>query len=115
MKKFVSVLFFSLALASCATLQNPLTKSRMDAIDASWGGALALANGYYDSCEKRLIPSRCRTVVSQMQRIAPTIENKILKARQFANNPTISNIDLIEAASDAINDFKVYQMSNGVK
>lgn len=104
-----------LFLSACSTIQNPLTPSRMDKVDASWGAALAVANGYYDSCEKRLINQKCRTIIAEMQRVVPVIETKILKARQFSENPTISSIDLISVASDAINDFKLYQADHGVK
>lgn len=115
MKRIILSLMLALTVSACGTYKNPLSPSRMDLVDASWGAALSLANGYYDSCQRRLIAPTCRTVVATMQRAAGPIHAKIKKARAFARNPTLSNIDLIEVASDAVNDFKLLQSDLGVK
>lgn len=111
---FISALL-ALSLAACATIQNPVTQSSIDAVNNSWGVALSLANAYADSCRKRLIPSSCRTVVLKMQQAAPPVQTAVLRARAFAKNPTISSVDLVQAASNAVNDFKLLQMENGVR
>lgn len=114
MKRIVAIVL-ALSLAACATYKNPITKSRVDALDASWGGALSLADGYYDACERRLIAPSCRTNVDKMHRAAEPIHEKVKMAREYALNPTISQKDLILIASDAVNGFKVLQMELGVK
>lgn len=114
MKKII-LLVFSLGLSACATFQNPVTQSRVDALNSSWGAALALADGYADSCRQRLIPPGCRAVVLRMQKAAIPVQTAVIKARVFSQNPTTSTVDLVQAASDAVNDFKVMQMEYGVK
>lgn len=113
MRKFILVL--ALLVAGCATVPNPVTQSRMDVVNASWGGALALMVAYRDSCAQRLLPPSCRTVVFKMQAAAPPVQNAVIRARAFAANPQISSTDLIEVASNTVNDFKVLQMTLGVK
>lgn len=115
MRKLILFTVLALGLSACATFQNPLSPSRMDALNASWGTALSLANGYYQSCERRIIPQSCRTVVARMQVAVRPIHAKVLRARAFAKNPTISTIDLINVASDAVNDFKLLQSEMGVR
>lgn len=106
MRKFITIIL-ALGLTACATIPNPITKSRVDILDAGWGSTLSLADGYYDACDKRLIPPDCRTNVAKMQKIAPLVEAKVVKAREYAKNPSISAVDLIDVASDAVNDFKL--------
>lgn len=108
-------LFLAVAVSACTTIQNPVTRSRLDAVEASYGAALALANAYRDSCAQRLIPPSCRPIVVKIQKAAVPVQSAMVKARAFAANPTITNVDLIQAASDAVNDFKVLQMELGVK
>ncbi len=114
MKKIVAIVL-AFSLSACATFQNPVSQSRVDALNASWGAALALANAYRDSCVQRLIPPVCRTVVVKMQQAAIPVQAAVRKARLFSQNPTTSTVDLVQAASDAVNDFKVLQMQYGVK
>ena len=50
-----------------------------------------------------------------MQAAAKPIHGKVKKAQEYAKNPTISAVDLINIAQDAVNDFKLLQMELGVK
>lgn len=109
------VLVFALLLVGCASLPNPVTQSRMDAVNASWGGALALMVAYKDACAQRLMPSSCRTVVQKMQVAAVPVQTAVMRARAFALNPQISSTDLVEVASSIVSDFKVLQLTYGVK
>lgn len=113
--KQIAAILFALSLSACATFTNPVTQSRVDALNASWGAALSLANGYRDACVQRLIPPVCRTVVVKMQQAAIPVQAAVRKARAFATSQTTTTIDVIQAASDAVNDFKVMQMEYGVK
>jgi len=122
MKRIIAIAALGLLLSGCVngrtifgSWQNPVTQSRIDLVNASWGTALSLANGYRETCAQRIIPSSCRTVVAKMQAVVPTIQAKVVRARAFAKNPTISAIDLVQVASDAVNDFKVMQMQFGVQ
>ena len=114
MKKLI-VLAFCLVLPSCVTYQNPLTQSRMDALTASWGTALVVAANYRDACDQRLIPPSCRPIVIRIQQAAIPAQAAYKRAVEFSKNPAISQQDLVQAASDAVNDFKVLQMTLGVK
>lgn len=117
MKNLVRALALTaiIGLAACASISNPFTQSRIDTLNASWGAALVVADGYYSTCEKRLIPSSCRTVVNKMQSAASIVHPKVKKAREYAKNPTISSTDLIAIASSAVDDFKNLQTTLGVK
>lgn len=112
MKRFIAIAF-ALVLAGCVT--NPITKFRVDALTASWGAALALGNGYYDACERRVIPQTCRTVVARLQGIAPTVQAKVTAAQNFAMRSSVSAVDLIAVAESAVNDFKAIQAQLGVR
>ena len=121
-RKIIAIAALGFLLSGCVngrsifdTWQNPVTQSRIDKVNAGWGTALSLANGYRETCIQRIIPSSCREVVRKMQAVVPSIHAKVVRARAFAKNPTISTIDLVQVASDAVNDFKVMQMQLGVK
>lgn len=113
MRKLILILAF--LVAGCGTVPNPVTRSRIDTLNASWGLTLAVANGYYDTCERRLIAPTCRTYVAYMQSVVPVVQKKVERAREFAKNPSVSPIDLINVASDAVNDLKIYMSDHGVK
>ena len=113
--KRIAILVLALSLAACATIQNPVSQGRVDALNASWGAVLAIAAGYHDACAQRLIPPDCRPIVVKMQQAAIPVQAAVRRARLFAKNPTTSTVDLVQAASDAVNDFKVLQMQLGVK
>ena len=114
MRRFLP-LVLAFALAGCATFQNPVTRSGIDALNASWGATLTILNGYRDSCERRIIPPSCRTVVAELQRAGRPVHAAVKRAREFAKNPRISTVDLVRAASDALNDFKLVMMQYGVQ
>lgn len=108
-------------LAGCATynpftsVQNPITQSRVDTLNATWGAALALANGYKKTCVQRLIPQTCRGIVQKMQAAVPIVQAKVVSARNFSAKPTLSVVDLIGVAERAVDDFKTLQSNLGVK
>lgn len=123
MKKLLPIMLLATSLGGCAQLQsffnsggvpNPLTQTRVDTINASWGAALTVTNGYTDACRQRLIPSSCRTVVYKLQNAAVPVQKRVV-AMRGAVGVTLTGVDLYSLASDAINDYKVLQMQLGVK
>lgn len=118
MKKLFIAPALAIALASCATpatIQNPLTQSRLDTINASWGATLAIAANYRDACAQRLIPPSCRTIVLKLQTTAIAVQAVVHRVNTASVSKTINAVQLVEMASDAINDFKLLQMQYGVK
>lgn len=126
MKKLVIAIALSLSLGACAQLQKtadflttgvtiPVKQQTVDTLNASWGAALAVADGYREACVARVIPPSCRTVVKRMQAAAGPIHAAVKRARMLALNPNINATEVIRIASDAVNDFKILQMEMGVK
>ena len=118
MRKLLLPMLLALTVSGCALFKdiaNPITQSRLDTINASWGAALAIAANYRDACAQRLIPASCRTVVPKLQNSAIVAQAAVNRANQASLSPTTNAAQLLELASDAINDFKVLQMTYGVK
>lgn len=111
----ILVLLGALALAGCASFQNPLTQNRLDTINASWGATLALGANYRDACASRIIPSTCRPIVVKLQQAAIPVQAAVKAANTAALGATTNAAALAELASGAINDYKVLQMTYGVK
>lgn len=119
MKKLIA-LALALSLGGCAngfnplSFTNPLTTSRIDVINASWGATLALGANYRDACSNRLIPPSCRPIVVRLQAAALPVQAAVRAANQASLNGTTNAIALVNAAGDAINDYKTLQMTYGV-
>lgn len=113
----MKALVFALALfvSGCAAhIPNPITGSRLDIVNASWGATLAIAVNYRDACAERLIPPSCRTIVPRLQRAAMPVQAQVDKANQASTRSTVNAAELVSYASDAINDFKILLMELGV-
>lgn len=108
-------LAFCLVLGGCATYANPLTPSTVDTINASWGATLALGANYRDACANRLIPPSCRPIVRKLQVAAIPVQTAVKTANQASLVGSVNINSLVQAASDAINDYKTLQMQYGVK
>lgn len=117
-------LVFTLALGvtGCAGLPppfnsfaNPLTTSTVSGVNASWGGALALAANYHDACASRLIPPSCRPIVVKMQQYAIAPQAAVRAMNKASVGDSTNVVVLVQAASDAVNDYKTLQMTYGVK
>lgn len=117
MKKLGAILI-ALALSGCALFQsaiNPITQSRVDTINASWGATLALGANYHDACAQRLIPPSCRPIVLQLQPAAIPVQAAVNTMNKAAIGGTTTLATLAQTASDAINDYKTLQMQYGIK
>lgn len=129
MKKVVLIMLLALPLGGCFQtigtvgsllgpgVSVPITRAQVDTLNASWGAALTIADGYRDACAARLIASSCRTIVQRMQAAARPIHERVKRVRLLARNPnpTVNLSDVIREVSDAVNDFKVWQMERGVR
>lgn len=116
-------LVFTLALGvtGCAGLPppfnsfaNPLNVSTVSTVNASWGGALALAANYRDACANRLIPPSCRPIVVKMQQYAIAPQAAVKAVNKATVGGSTNVVALAQAASDAVNDYKTLQMQYGI-
>jgi len=123
MKKFLAICFLTIALGGCSTVQgllngevNPIGTQSLAAVEASYGTALSVANGYKQACANGAITGSCRTVVVTMQNADRYAYAQILVARNFVkNNPNIDATVVISTAQAAVAAFQQVQSQNGVK
>jgi len=114
MRRLIPVLL-ALALAGCASIVNPLTQSRLDTINASWGATLAISANYRDACAQRLIPPSCRQIVVRIQQAAIPVQAAVQAANRASVGGQLNAVALVESASQIINDYKLLQMQYGIK
>lgn len=112
----IIIAFAALVLASCATLQNPITSDRLTTIKEGYGLVLSAAVAYRNSCDQRLIPSSCRKVVPQLVSADAKVRVALGRLSSIQKlGPSISTAAAIDQLSAAVNDFKVIAASNGVQ
>lgn len=97
------------------TFSNIVTPSSLDSIESSYGSALAVAVGYRDLCQRKVINKSCWLVIAKIQPYENKAYNAVLVLRKFVkSNPTMDATSFIQLAVDAINAFKTVQIQNGV-
>ncbi len=110
------VLAFALSgCAAFAQITNPVTKDRVIVVKEGLAIAKIGAAAYRDSCDQRIIPPSCRTVVAQL--VKANRKADILMARVDALRKLGPSINLDQALgqlSDAVNDFKVLIPTGGI-
>lgn len=115
----------ALALAGCATIQNPLNITRLAQVESTYGIALSAANAYrtlyqVNRCKKGQLEAYnnvCarRSVVLQLQAADRKAKIALDAARAFVvNNPTVDAGSLIAAAQLAVDAFQKIEADNGV-
>lgn len=107
----------SIALSGCARFKElfdgaaaasiPVDQITYDTVRSSYGVAISLANGYRDTCVRRLIAPTCRTVVRKMQEYDARVYPLVRAARGDAT--------YLGVALAAVNEFKAFQAANGVQ
>lgn len=108
MKKLLVGVLFALCLSACATLPNPVTGDRVVTIKSGYGIALSAAVAYRSSCEQRLIPPSCRTVVPQIVAANRKVQVALARLESLRKlGPTIDLTEAIGQLSDAVNDLKL--------
>ena len=102
-------------VSACTTLQNPLTPTRLAAIESSYGIALSAAVGYRNACARKALPSSCRGIVAHMQSASRVAQARVLELRAFVrNNPELDAGALIAAAQSSVQAFRDIQAVYGV-
>lgn len=114
--KFLSTLLVGLFLSGCALAQipNPVTKDRVIVLKEGLAIAKIGAAAYRDSCDQRIIPPSCRTVVPQLvsaNRKADIIMVRVDSLRKLG--PSVSLTQALDQLSDAVNAFKVLIPTGG--
>lgn len=120
MKRIIFALLLTLPLAGCwnpfGSIENPLNKTSLVAVEASYGSALSIASGYKDACARKTIPPSCRSVVKSLQNADNYAYGQIKVARDFIKaNPTVDASVVISTAQQAVRAFQDAQTANGVK
>lgn len=125
MLRKLSVVAVAVALSSCSYFEKSPnlvnTQSLID-IESSYGIALSAAVGYRNYCApqgaKVMNPDPIckRSTIVTLQDYDKKAEAAIQAARNFVkNNPNISAVTALQAASTAVADFKTALAQNGVK
>lgn len=115
MTRIILSLSFAFWLAACGTIPNPVSRTELAAVEATYGSALALMVGYRNSCAQKLIPPSCRPIVAKLQAANVVAKAAIDNVHAFVkNNPTVNAGTLIAAAQDAVSAFRAVESQNGV-
>ena len=129
MKKIFIALFFSLALAACATFPNPLYtggsdgRSRLAAIESSYGIALSVAVAYRRTrlCKKSEVATftnicASRAVILELQAADREAQRALIAARIFVrNNPTIDAFQVLGIAQNSVLFFQNVLAAHGIR
>lgn len=118
--RLAAALCAALILAGCASgafqsIPNPITQSRADTLTASWGATLALYVAYQDACAQRLIAPSCRTVVAKVRLVLPIVQSQVKTAQSLAKQDTVNALDAVNAAIQAVDDFRGLITALGVR
>ena len=118
MKRIIPIVLalgLALSVAGCAngqlpnifaSISNPVKPAALDAAEEAYDASLKVFIKFRDYCNRRLIPSACRTYVIQGQRIIPQAEGARAAAESFvANNPTLDATKVISVYSDLVTKF----------
>lgn len=111
--KNVFLLAFLIPLSGCAPLFQPIdistttSRNTLFGIVNGYGVALSAENAYKNLCVQDLADKDCRSTILKMQ----AADSKAVKTMGAANDfikkyPTVSAENLIDAAKDAVDDFK---------
>lgn len=120
------ILVAALVLGACSTVPNPINRDKLAAVEASYGITLAVASNYrnlYDTnpCTKAKplsVTNYCaeRDVVTLFQGADTVVQGALVRLRIYVrNNPTLDASAYINAALNAIADFRAIQVQYRVK
>lgn len=137
MKKIIAIIALSVSLAGCGVetvmqgvgvvvngidaigtvaIKNPVTRTRLAQVVATYGGYQAAANVYRDLCDQKTIArSTCAPVVLKLQAADRQVMIAIEAAASFIrNNPTLDASSVVSVAISAFTAFKQIADANGV-
>lgn len=104
--RIIAAIILSVSLAACATIKN-ITPTTLADLESVYGAAEAIAVGYRDSCDNRLLPPSCRMIVPAVQKYGAMAQEKVLAARKFvAENPTVDASAQVAIAFAAVKQLK---------
>jgi len=113
MRRIVPVVLLALALVGCANIPSSLdintstSRNTLYGIVNGYGAALSAENAYKGLCIQGLADKNCRVTVTKMQAADKKAVAAIAAANDFIKKyPTVSAANLIQAATDAVSDFK---------
>jgi len=98
-----------------ATTDNPVTKARLKAVEDGAIIAFAALGAYKKTCEDRVIPPSCRTVIQsiqvytiKLQRLLPVLRNYV------KNNDQVNAIIAYNTVRELITAFRNEAVASGV-
>lgn len=107
------ILFF---LSGCATVNNPLTQTRLGALESAYGVVLSAAVAYRNSCARGALPRSCRAITVELQKAGSIAQARVVSLRAFVRqNPTIDATTLLVAAESAVDTFQQVATVYGVR
>lgn len=116
--RLLGVTILAASLGACAflnTVKNPVTRTQLVEIESAYGVALAAAVGYRSACARKAIPPTCRPIVAKLQQADRVVEVSITALRRFVRNyPDLNSPDLVQAAWQAVEDFKAVSATAGL-
>lgn len=122
MKKFL-ILALVLNLGACAQVQKfkdeivaTVTPTNINKVQDAYGAALALAVGYRDLCQRKVIDKSCWNVIAMLQPYENKAYNAVTAARNFVTaNPNLDATSLLNAALSEISALRTAEANNGVQ
>lgn len=117
MKRLALLLVAALALAGCASFQNPVSRTTLVTTESAYGVVLTAAVGYRKLCADKVIArATCAPVVTRLQDADRKVQVALKNLRGFVrDNPTVDAVSLITAVKDAVEDFQTIANQAGVK
>lgn len=104
---------FNSVVGSITSIATP---DNFDTVEAAYGSAVAVAVGYRDLCQRKIIDKSCWKVIQILQPYEMKAYNAYSIAKNFvSNNPNSDASALIQNLKSSINLFKSVQLANGVK
>lgn len=125
MKKLLIAIALTVSLAGCATnpytqietkIAQVVTPDNYDTISAAYGAALAVAVGYRNLCERKVINKSCWKTIEKLQPYELKAYNAYIVLRDYVRKyPNADASNLIATARSLINAFTSQQTALGVK
>lgn len=116
--RFLVAMVLAVSLSACAalnTMRNPVSRTALVEIESAYGLVLSGAVAYRNSCARKTIPPSCRPIVVRLQGADRVAQASITALRNFVrNNPELNAPALVQAAWQAIEDFKAIAAASGL-
>lgn len=118
LSRFLVAVVLSVSLSACAvlnTMKNPISRTQLVEIESAYGLVLSAVVAYRNSCARKAIPPSCRPIVVRLQQADRVAQASITALRNFVrNNPELNAPALVQAAWQAVEDFKTIAAASGL-